>query len=458
MTRNNEFYLVVIFSIGTFLPFACTTMHYKETQLTSASYGHTLNSTQSFSKDDEWLVYDTRNDETKIASTKTIEIVNTKTKEVEIVYENVNATIYGPGVGAASFAPHENTVLFIHGIRNADKNNPYDFTRRTGVAVKLANRGVPIFMDARDINEPFTTGALRGGTHAHTWSEDGKWISFTYNDYILSQLAKTDSNFKDTRVVAVMSAIESVKVSNPDSSLENNDGQYFATVVTKVEVKPKWGSDEIDRAFDECWIGNNGYEKSIGKRQERAIAFQGNVYDNNGKVKTEVFIADIPNNITKARTGYPLEGTSTTSPNVPFGVTQRRLTFTERGIEGPRHWLRSTPNGSLIAFLAKDDTGILQIYGISPNGGDIQQITFNKFSVSSPFNFSPDGGKIAYTADGSIFVTEVATHRSHKITSHSEDPTELLGAPVWSRDGKMIAYNRYVTTKDGRFLQIFLLK
>lgn len=457
MLKSNGVFLILIFSIGAFLPLACTTMHYKETQLTSANYGHLLNSTQSFSPGDEWLVYDTRNDETKIGSTTNIEVVNTKTKEVKLVYKTPNATAYGPGVGAATFAPHKNMVLFIHGIRNASKDNPYDFTRRTGVAVKLSKPGKLIFMDARDISQPFTPGALRGGTHAHNWSGDGKWISFTYNDYILAQLAKKDSNYKDTRVVGVMSSSEKVKVSNPDSSLENNNGEYFSAVVTRVTDKPKWGSDEIDRAFDECWIGNDGYKKSDGQKQERAIAFQGNVYDKQGKVKTEVFVADLPDDITKARNGFPIEGTATTRPNVPAGVTQRRITFTAKGIEGPRHWLRSTPDGSLIAFLARDTTGLIQIYGVSPNGGKINQITFNKFSVTSPFNFSPDGNKIAYMADGSVFVTDLQTHNSERETIRFDDPKVLLGAPVWSHDGKMIAYNRYATNQAGRFLQIFLL-
>ena len=53
------------------------------------------------------------------------------------------------------------------------------------MAVDDANRGVPIFIDARDVTAPFTPGALRGGTHAHAWSGDGKWISFTYQDAAL---------------------------------------------------------------------------------------------------------------------------------------------------------------------------------------------------------------------------------------------------------------------------------
>ena len=145
-------------------------MHFTEMQLTHDSYGHFLNSTQVFSPDDEWIVYDTRNDDGGIGVTGSIEMVNAKTGEIRPLYRTQNQTQYGPGVGAATFSPVDQTVLFIHGIRNASQNNPYGFTRRTGVAIHTGKPFEPVFMDARNIIPPFTPGALRGGTHAHTWS------------------------------------------------------------------------------------------------------------------------------------------------------------------------------------------------------------------------------------------------------------------------------------------------
>ena len=313
-------------------------------------------------------------------------------------------------------------------------------------------------MDARDITKPYTSGALRGGTHAHTWSGDGEWISFTYNDYILEQLAKKDSNYKDLRVVGVMSSSKNVKVSDDQNSLEANNGEYFSAVISQVNNKPRWGSDEIDRAFDECWIGKEGYERSDGIQQKKALAFQGNVYSDEGKVKTEIFVADLPSDISKARVGFPLEGTSSTMPNVPQGVSQTRITFTKQGVKGPRHWLRSSPDGSMIFFLAEDNDKLIQVFSVSPNGGTISQITFNKNSVSSPFNISSDGKKVAYMSDGSIFVTNLDNHKSERITRRLDNPKNLLGAPIWSHGDKMIAYNRYVQTSAGNYLQLFLLK
>ncbi|MBT1712553.1 DUF3748 domain-containing protein, partial [Fulvivirgaceae bacterium PWU5] len=57
-----------------------------EQQLTSGKYGHTLNATQVFSPDDQWVVYDTRNDDTHIGRTDGIEMVNVTTGKVVRLY------------------------------------------------------------------------------------------------------------------------------------------------------------------------------------------------------------------------------------------------------------------------------------------------------------------------------------------------------------------------------------
>ena len=54
----------------------------------------------------------------------------------------------------------------------------------------------------------------------------------------------------------------------------------------------------------------------------------------------------------------------------------------------------------------RDDAGIVQIWTVSPNGGDPQQLTHNPFDVASTFSWSPDGNSIAYVADNSVFTTD----------------------------------------------------
>lgn len=56
----------------------------------------------------------------------------------------------------------------------------------------------------------------------------------------------------------------------------------------------------------------------------------------------------------------------------------------------------------------KDDSGIVQVYSVAPNGGAIRQITSNPFSVASTISWSPDGKRIAYVGNDSICDRQVA--------------------------------------------------
>ena len=427
-----------------------------ETQLTHSANGHTLNNTQVFSPDDQWVVYDTRNHDPELGQTCCIRILNLQTGEDRLIYQTKNQTEHGPGVGAATFSPVRPKVLFLHGLRNADAQLPYAMTRRTGVAIDIDQPQKPIFMDARDNSPPFTPGALRGGTHAHQWSGDGERISFTYNDAVMERLAATNPSVADLRTVGVM--VPGVGVTVTDGNNEDEfSGEGFAFIVTQVTQSPRPGSDEIDRAFDETWIGQHGYQKPDGSRQRRAIAFQGNVRNKASQTISEVFVVDIPDGLPKPLPGQPLAGTSATRPNPPAGVLQRRITFSERGIEGPRHWLRTTPDGTLIGFLAQDSASLIQLFGVSPNGGPTKQLTNQPFSIQTPFNFSPDGNFVAYAADNSIFITDLRNGQPQRLTPRSTDGNGPINGVIWSNKGDCLVYNRYVSTSQGRHIQIFRL-
>lgn len=430
-------------------------MNFTEKQLTKASQGHTIHHTQVFSSDGKWVVYDTRNDDTKIGSTGQIEMVNIESGEVRTLYTVPNQTEFGPGVGAATFSPTDNRVMFIHGIRNADKSRPYGMTRRTGVAIDIDNPNIPIFMDARNVARPFTPGALRGGTHAHSWSGDGQWISFTYNDWVIEQLALRDTSFRDLRMVGVM-VPSKVKIVG-ETTQENHSGECFSVIVTQVTVNPEPGSDEIDKAFDECWIGLDGYFKPDGKHQHKAIAFQGDVRNASGRKITEIFVVDLPDNVTIAVPGVLLQGTEKSFPGVPEGVRQRRVTYSESGVEGPRHWLRTTPDGRMILYLARDDQGVIQVFGVPTNGGNTIQFTHNNVDVQGQFNLHPTGQSIIYPADNAIWMTDIESRKTSRITAKFDESEKPVGAPSWSPDGKHIVYTRYVGQGDTRYLQVFRL-
>ena len=278
-----------------------------EVQLTTEAKGHWLHNTQCFSPDDRWIVYDTRTAEEQIGQTGSIEKVHTETGQVARMYRTANQTQHGPGVGAATYNPKTSRVLFLHGLRNCSARRPYGFRRRTGVAVDDARRGEPIFLDARDVIEPFTPGALRGGTHAHTFSGDGRWIGFTYQDAVLGELDKSRGwDQLDLRTVGVSAPLRPVTVDR-DPEGENNDGEMFSVLVAKVVSHPRHGSDEIQRAFSDSWIGRTGYVRLDGTRQERAIAFQGHVWDRGGRLISEVFLVDVPDRIDVPGPDGPLE-------------------------------------------------------------------------------------------------------------------------------------------------------
>jgi len=133
---------------------------------------------------------------------------------------------------------------------------------------------------------------------------------------------------------------------------------------------------------------------------------------------------------------------------------QRRLTFTEDrphpGVQGPRHWLRSSPDGSKIAFLMKDGDGVVQLWTVSPRGGAPHQVTRNRTGISSAFTWTPDGRTIAHGMDGSICLTDVGSGETRRLTErHEGESAPRPEACVVSPDSERIAYVRRVRGPSG---------
>ncbi|APQ18779.1 DUF3748 domain-containing protein [Maribacter hydrothermalis] len=434
----------------------------KEIQLTNDLKGHFIHTNGSFSPDNNWLVYDTRNDDTHIARTGSIEMINVNTLEVRRLYNTKNQTKNGPGVGAVSFNPKRNQVLFIHGLQECNKISPYSFSRRTGVSIKTHSPQEPIFLDARDVMPPFTQGALRGGTHAHSWSSDGKWVSFTYNDDIMMKLSlQTGSKIKDLRMVGIMAPLGPVNVDN-NSSSENLNGKMFSVVISEILENPEPGSNQIDRAYGDGWVGNKGYRKSNGQKQNRAVAFLGDTIDEKGNKLTELFIVDIPNDISKSNLKKPLEGTEKTRPNPPLHTVQRRVTYTNErkypGIISFGNPVRSNRDGTLLFIIMKDEKGISQIYSVSSNDGLIEKLTDNNLSIDTSFDISPDGRYLVYGINENVYITDILLANTFIKFSNNEQENKSLRGLQWSKDGKSIAYNRKVFQNGFDYFQLFVLK
>ena len=427
-----------------------------EIQIThDLSYNHDLDNNDNFSPDDKWLVYDTRTEAGGIGANAKIEKVNIHTGEKVVLYELPQNKDFGPGAGAVSYSHAENKVVFIHGLMSVTVENPYQQWRRSGVIIDDSNPGVPIFLDARNISEPFTPGALRGGTHRHEWSGDGNWIGYTYNDAIMKQLEDETGEIHNLRTIGVSKNIGAVHVVE-DTGGENFSGEWYSVLVVRVEANPTPASDEISRAAGDSWVGMNGYTRTDGNRQI-ARAFIGTVKNSQGKDVDEVFIVDIPDDITIAGRYGPLEGTATTMPAPPAGTTQQRLTHTaESEHPGCAGIVRSAPEGNLLAFRAADAGGITQIFTISPYDGKPEQQTFHTSDVQSGARWFPDGKQICYIWNNSIILKDIGDLAFTILTKATENPP---ADPVVSHDGKTIAYNRLVADTSGTFTkQIFVLR
>lgn len=78
------------------------------------------------------------------------------------------------------------------------------------------------------------------------------------------------------------------------------------------------------------------------------------------------------------------------------GSDQRNLTLMAK--MGWNNWLAKwSPDGSLVAFSARQETGDANIYVMQPDGTGLVQLTFHEAEDFMP-SWSPDGRFIAFTS------------------------------------------------------------
>jgi hypothetical protein len=418
-----------------------------ERQVTFAPHGHLLTNINVWSPDGRWIVYDVRAVDSVFDGTR-IEQVNVATGEVQVLFRSER----GAACGVVTYHPREPQVVFILGPENPGPDWTYGASRRRGAVVDVARPGIFRALDAMTYAPPFTPGALRGGSHVHVFSPAGDAISFTYEDEVLGRLGASGEHDRNQRNVGVAVPVAGgVKVAR--SHPRNHDGEWFAVLATRTVNRPRAGSDEISRAYEEGWVPR--------RDGRRSLAFLGNVTTSDGRELAEVFLVDLPSDLRVAGDG-PLEGTDLRRPVPPRGTVQRRLTFTAGRkfpgvVTSPRHWLRAAPDGSAIAFLMKDDAGIVQLWTVSPDGGAPRQVTRNPEPIASAFSWSADGRFLGHVMEGSVCVTEVATGRTERLTPRrvGGDGPEPF-ACVFSPDGRQIAYTRRVAQGAATWAQVFV--
>ncbi len=389
-------------------------------QITTAPRNHQLTNIHTWTPDSQWLVFDVRPSGASFTG-ETIERVNIHTGTVEVVYQAKE----GAHVGVVTVHPREDKYVFIHGPENPDADWHYDFHHRRGA---ITSQGKTANLDAMNITAPFTPGALRGGSHVHVFSPNGENVSFTYNDHVMRELDPA----QDLRNVGV--AVPFGPVQPPLMHPREYAGSHWSVLISRTTPTPEPGSDEINRAYEEGWVGNN------------KLAFIGDTLSLNGEKVPELFIVELPKEAQgwKQPGDTPLQGTPTCLPAPPAGVVQRRLTFThQRAFPGlvsvPRHWVRSNPQGTAIAFLMRDEAGIVQLWLLSPQGGEPQQLTHTQTGIQSAFNWHPSGKALGFVLDNRIALCDASSGGVTFLTTDHGNPPSA-DAVVFSPDGRYIAW------------------
>jgi hypothetical protein len=217
-------------------------------------------------------------------------------------------------------------------------------------------------------------------------------------------------------------------------------------LVSRTTPTPAPGSDEINRAYEEGWVGNH------------ALAFIGDTLSEKGEKVPELFIVDLPKDEQgwKRAGDVPLQGTPEIMPAPPEGVVQRRLTFTHQRawpglVNTPRHWVRSNPQATDIAFLMRDESGIVQLWLIASQGGEPRQLTHNGSDIQSAFNWHPSGNALGFVLENRIAYCDATTGNVTFLTPDRGNPPSG-DAVVFSPDGRYVAWMQ----EAERFRQLWI--
>ncbi len=415
----------------------------KEYQLSFSAKNHILDNNDNFSSDDRFLCYDTRGTvfNNDIGNCKTIEKIEISTGTETVLYQpqSITGEQAAPGVGAVSYHPIEDKVIFIHGplVDEVKERGYYGIPNRTGVEVSADGKATVTKVDMRDVatGRPTISGAQRGGTHRHEYTRKGNRIGFTYNDLLCQEYDRT---------IGYMEA---------NSAAPEGYTHYFVVLLKPAKIgESKPG--EIEKAYADSWVDSEGKMRAfVGKvRSENGIDYQ-----------TDLFVAHIPDSvdITTATSGDAF-----TFPEPPKGVRISRLTH--NGSVGGI--VRGSEDGKRIVFLTKDENDISQITVINTNGSDLSDNLEMTPKVLSDFTadaesvrWHPSGDIIFSIVKGNIAATCAKQGKDFgKTIMLTNDNLERVQMVV-SRDGSLLAYNILKDTKTDQnemreLSQIFILE
>jgi Uncharacterized protein related to the periplasmic component of the Tol biopolymer transport system len=105
----------------------------------------------------------------------------------------------------------------------------------------------------------------------------------------------------------------------------------------------------------------------------------------------------------------------------------------------PRHWVRSNPQGTEIALLMRDDSGVVQLWLISPEGGEPRQLTHLESDIQSAFSWHPSGNALGFVLENRIAIADAMSGSVRFLTTDHGNPPSA-DAVVFSPDGNYIAW------------------
>lgn len=384
--------------------------------------GHTLNHRQVFSPTGQFAYFDSRNADAEIASTDRIGRINLQTGAIDWVYRVAEPSSFGPGVGAVACHPGRERLIFIHGLLHCGPEYPYRATRRFGAILDVQHPASSLIehAEARCVARAIPCGALRGGTHAHSWSADGHAISFTYNDAWVERQHHEERGPADLRTVGVMWSGRPVEIasSGDTTSLgETFSGSAHAMIAASVTPCPAPGTDAIESAREECFLG----------RSNQALAFIGRVRTTKGQAIDEVFVARWPESPIMPTGACSIDIDGRLEP--PDWVTTVRVTRSEDhpfpGISGPRAWLVASPDGATIYCPMRDEAGTVQVAAVDVAAGRIEYLTDLATSIESPLALDQNGTRISWVSEGKIGILDLVSREMR----WSPDLREILEIP-----------------------------
>jgi hypothetical protein len=105
----------------------------------------------------------------------------------------------------------------------------------------------------------------------------------------------------------------------------------------------------------------------------------------------------------------------------------------------------------------KDVKGVVQVFSVPTNGGRIHQVTHFEHPIQAQFNVSPSGTLLSCISDNSVWLIEITTGRSIRLTERVADDVAPVGGALWNHGGDVLMYNRYIKDGGERYLQIMRL-